>query len=60
MALRCSSVKPVTFDKSKWAEAGKELGPAGRVGDLVQITHIEIDKESIILEINNGMKSKSS
>jgi hypothetical protein len=46
-----------TYDKQKWDEAGKLLGPAGRVGDLVQVTHVEIDKESIILEINGGMKS---
>jgi hypothetical protein len=49
-----------TYDKQKWTDAGKELGPAGRVGDLVQVTHVEIDKEAIILEINGGMKSKGS
>jgi hypothetical protein len=34
------------------------LGPAARVGDLVQITRVDIDKDRIVLEINNGMKGK--
>jgi hypothetical protein len=49
-----------TWDQQAWTEAGKQLGPAGRVGDLVQVTHVDIDKDSIILEINGGMKSKGS
>ena len=49
-----------TYEKVKWTDAGKELGPAGRVGDLVQVTHVDIEKDSIILEINGGMKSKGS
>src|SRR5215468_10562937 len=47
-----------TWDKKKWDEAGKELGPAARIGDLVQVTHVDIDKDRIVLEINNGMKAK--
>lgn len=47
-----------TYDKQKWAEAARELGPAGRVGDLVQVTHVEIEKDAIILEINGGMRGK--
>lgn len=49
-----------TYDRQKWADAGKELGPAGRVGDLVQVTRVEIEKDSIILEINGGTKKKGS
>src|SRR5713226_5960280 len=45
-----------TWDKKKWDEVGRELGPAARIGDLVQVTHVEIDKDRIVLEINNGMK----
>src|SRR6266545_4677846 len=45
-----------TYDKSKWEEAGKEFGPAARVGDLVQITKIEINDTSIVLQINGGFK----
>lgn len=58
------SVKPLdyhvdgTYDKAKWIESGKQFGPAGRIGDLVQVTHVDIDKDSIILVINNGMKKK--
>ena len=36
-----------TWDKATWADAGKELGPAARVGDLVQITKVSIDDSKI-------------
>ncbi len=45
-----------TYDKKKWEELGRELGPAARVGDLVQITRVAIESDKILLEINNGMK----
>jgi hypothetical protein len=47
-----------TYDKKKWEEIGRELGPAARVGDLVQITKVTLDDDKIVLEINGGMKSK--
>jgi hypothetical protein len=56
------SKKPLPFfssgqwDKDAWAQVGRQFGPAARVGDLVQITHVDIDNEQIVLEINNGMK----
>ena len=56
------SKKPLPFnaegnyDKTIWEQIGRELGPAARVGDLVQITHVDIENERIVLEINNGMK----
>jgi hypothetical protein len=59
------SRKPLDFDSSgvwdkhKWDQAGKQLGPAGRVGDLVQITGVQIEKDAVILEINHGMKSQT-
>ena len=46
------------FDKKKWEELGRELGPAARVGDQVQVTQISIESDRIILEINHGLKSK--
>src|SRR5579885_153699 len=49
-----------TYDKQQWADAMKELGPAGRVGDLVQITHIDIEKDAIIFQINGGTRGKGS
>ena len=46
-----------TWDKTKWASIGREMGPAARVGDLVQITKILIETDRIVFEINNGLKS---
>jgi hypothetical protein len=49
-----------TYDKEQWLAVGKQSGPAARVGDLVQVTHITIEKEAILFEINNGMKGTGS
>jgi hypothetical protein len=49
-----------TYDKQQWTALSKQLGPAGRVGDLVQVTRVEIEKDSIILQINGGMRNKSA
>jgi hypothetical protein len=49
-----------TWDKAKWEAVAKELGPAGRVGDLIQVTQVEIEKDRIILVLNNGMRGKGS
>lgn len=46
------------FDKNAWQEIGRELGPAARVGDLVQVTKVDIDGNRIVFEINGGSKSK--
>lgn len=46
-----------TWDKKLWADAARELGPAARIGDLVQITKVEIEDDRILLEINGGLKS---
>lgn len=46
------------FDKAEWDDARKELGPAARVGDLVQVTKLSIEKDHLVFEINGGMKSK--
>jgi hypothetical protein len=57
------SKKPLEFttdgawDPAKWKSAEKEFGVAGKVGDLIQVTHIDIDKDRIVLELNGGMKS---
>jgi hypothetical protein len=57
------SKKPLEFnsngqyDKEQWQDAGKQLGPAARVGDLVQITKVKIEDDKIILEVNGGLKS---
>jgi hypothetical protein len=46
------------FDKNEWQEIGRQLGPAARVGDLVQVTKVDIDDNKLILEINGGAKGK--
>jgi hypothetical protein len=46
-----------TFDKKQWEEMSKESGPAGRPGDLVQITKVGIESDKIVLEINGGLRS---
>lgn len=57
------SKKPLPFestgkyDAKAWEEAGKEMGPAARLGDLVQITKVTLDDDKILLEINGGVKS---
>jgi hypothetical protein len=56
------SKKPLVYfstgqwDHQAWAQIGQQFGVAARVGDLVQITHVDIDQDKIVLEINNGMK----
>ena len=60
------SKKPLPFDsngnwdKEAWQKVGREFGPAARVGDLVQVTHVDIQGDKIVLEINGGMKKKGS
>lgn len=46
-----------TWDKAKWTEAQREFGPAARTGDMVQITKVTIEKDRLLLEINNGLKT---
>jgi hypothetical protein len=48
------------WDKDAWARAGQQFGAAARVGDLVQITHVAIESNRIVFEINNGMKGKGA
>lgn len=47
-----------TWDKAAWAAAGKEFGPAARVGDLLQITKVSLESDKIVLEINGGLKTR--
>jgi hypothetical protein len=44
------------YDKKLWEEAGREYGPAARVGDLVRVSKIEIESDKLVLEINGGFK----
>jgi hypothetical protein len=60
------SKKPLPFqsdgvwNKEIWDQAAREAGPAARVGDLVQVTHLNIENDRIILEINNGASGKGN
>ena len=46
-------------DVEKWDESLYKEGPAARVGDMVQITKVEVDEDKIKLEINDGTKKGS-
>jgi hypothetical protein len=45
-----------TWDKKQWEQLLREGGPAARSGDLVQITHIDIEDDKLVLQINGGAK----
>ncbi len=45
-----------TYDKTAWAGIAKESGPAARVGDLIQVTKVDIGTDRIILQLNHGFK----
>lgn len=46
-----------TYDKNAWEKALQEGGTAARLGDEVQITHVEIEDKRIVLELNGGTKA---
>lgn len=46
-----------TYDKKQWQAVSKEMGPAARSGDQVQITKVTLEDDKIVLEINGGLKS---
>jgi hypothetical protein len=45
-----------TWDKSQWMAIARESGPAARLGDMVQITKIDIGSDRIELQLNGGYK----
>ena len=59
------SNKPLPFqsdgvwNKEIWDQSAREFGAAARVGDLVQITHLNIENDKMVLEINGGMKGQN-
>jgi len=46
------------FNQKGWQAIGAEMGAAARTGDLVQITKVTIEKDAIVVELNNGMKGQ--
>jgi hypothetical protein len=57
------SKKPLVFestgkyDPKEWEEIGKQLGPAARTGDAIQVTKVTLEHDKILLEINGGITS---
>jgi hypothetical protein len=45
-----------TYNKTEWSAIAKESGPAARVGDMIQITKVDIGGDRIILQLNGGFK----
>jgi hypothetical protein len=47
-----------TWSKQEWLDAGIEFGPVAKVGDLIQVTKIDINSDDIVLQINGGLNTK--
>ncbi len=47
-----------TYDKFEWKDVGMEFGPVARVDDLVQITHVDIEDDRIVFQIDGGFKPR--
>jgi hypothetical protein len=45
------------YDRNVWAEAARQYGPAARVGDMVQLTSIDIQSDQIVFTINGGFNA---
>ncbi len=45
-----------SYDKALWERIGRESGPAARIGDLVQVTKLEIKSDRIEFQLNGGAK----
>jgi hypothetical protein len=45
-----------TYETSAWAAAMREYGVAARLGDMVQITGVEVTDKRLALTINYGLK----
>lgn len=58
------SRKPLRFEsngrweKQEWLDAGREYGPVAKVGELVQITGVDINSDEIVLQINGGLNTR--
>jgi len=45
------------YDRNTWAEAARQYGPAARVGDMVQLTSVDIQSDRIVFAINGGFNA---
>jgi hypothetical protein len=44
------------YDKQEWASIAKDSGPAARVGDMVQVTKVDLGADRIVLQLNGGFR----
>jgi hypothetical protein len=47
-----------TWDKQKWQDIERQVGEAAKPGQLIQVTHVSIEKDAIVLELNHGTKTQ--
>ena len=45
------------YDRNTWAAAARQYGPAARVGDMVQLTSVDIQGDRIVFLINGGFNA---
>ncbi len=45
-----------TWNLKQWSEAQKQYGLTARLGDTIQITHVSLDGDKIVFDINGGLK----
>jgi len=43
-----------SYDNALWEQVGRESGPAARVGDLLQVTKLELKGDRIVFQLNGG------
>ncbi len=46
------------YDVTEWGGANRQYGTAARVGDILQVTKVDIGHDKITLELNGGSKLK--
>jgi len=46
------------YDITAWGTANRQFGTAARVGDILQVTKVDIGHDKITLELNGGSKLK--
>jgi hypothetical protein len=51
------SANAKVLNQAAWERASKEMGTAAKTGDTIQVTAVEVNDDSVVLEINGGLKS---
>jgi len=42
--------------QEQWDKSMREFGPAAKPGDAIQVTHVDVNDDNIVLEINGGLR----